>query len=133
MTDRGPVLRSKGVRQLAKDLRELEGGVAELREANQKVGKIVVAEARRRAPRVSGKLAASTKATRAPHRVKITGGGARTPYAGPIHWGWPKRNIAPQPFVTTAAYDTQPEWVDAYRADIQRLTDKVKGGTATDG
>jgi hypothetical protein len=120
----------KGVKQLAKDLRDFEGGVAELKDANQKVGKIVVAEAQRRAPRVSGRLARSTKATRAPHRVKITGGGARVPYAGPIHWGWPARNIRSQPFVTDAAYETQPEWLDEYRAEIARLADKVKGGTA---
>lgn len=125
-----PTVRVKGVKQLAKDLRDFEGGVAELKDANQKVGKIVVAEAQRRAPRVSGRLARSTKATRAPHRVKITGGGARVPYAGVIHWGWPARNITGQPFVTDAAHDTQPEWLDEYRREITRLAAKVKGGTA---
>lgn len=128
---RSPGIEVKGVKQLAKDLREFEGGVAELREANQRAGKIVVAEAQRRAPRVSGRLARSTKATRAPHRVKITGGGARVPYAGPIHWGWPARNIRPQPFITDAAYETQPEWLEQYRAEIARLAAKVQGGTAS--
>ena len=127
-----PVVRVKGVKQLSRDLREFSGGVAELKDANEKAGKIVVAEAQHRAPRVSGRLAKSTKATRAPHRVKITGGGARVPYGPVIHWGWPKRNITPHPFITDAAYDTQPQWLDEYRAEIARLADKVKGGTADD-
>jgi hypothetical protein len=131
-TRTGGRVQVKGVKQLAKDLREFEGGVAELKDANQAVGKIVVAEAQRRAPRVSGRLARSTKATRAPHRVKITGGGARVPYAGPIHWGWPARNIRAQPFVTDAAYDTQPQWLDTYRREITRLAAKVKGGTSSE-
>jgi hypothetical protein len=126
-----PTVQVKGVRQLSKDLREFEGGVAELKDANEKAGKIVVAEAQRRAPRISGRLARSVKATRAAHRVKITGGGARVPYGPVIHWGWPQRNIRPQPFVTAAAYDTQPDWLDEYRREITRLAAKVKGGNAS--
>ena len=29
-------------------------------------------------------------------------------YAPVIHWGWPKRNIRPQPFVLDAALETRP-------------------------
>lgn len=53
-------------------------------------------------PVVSGRLAASLRASRAKNRAVVRAGGARVPYAGPIHYGWPARNIEPQPFLADA-------------------------------
>lgn len=124
MTDQVSV---RGVRELARSLRQFEGGVADLRDANEKVGKIVAEDAKRRVPRRSGKLAGTIRATRAPHRVKIGAGGARAVYGPVIHWGWPARHIRRSAFLTEAAAATRPQWIDAYTADIDRLTRKVQG------
>ena len=49
------------------------------------------------------------------------------PYAGPIHWGWPARGICAQPFMTDAAADTEPSWTRTYRAEVDRILDRIEG------
>ena len=49
------------------------------------------------------------------------------PYAGPIHWGWPARNIKAQPFVVEAAQATEAEWVAMYEAEVDRILERVEG------
>jgi hypothetical protein len=46
-------------------------------------------------PRRSGTLAGSARPNRAKGKAVVTIGGARVPYAAPIIYGWPKRNIRP--------------------------------------
>lgn len=46
-------------------------------------------------PRVSGALAGSARPNRAKGTAVVTVGTARVPYAAPILYGWPKRNIRP--------------------------------------
>ena len=54
-------------------------------------------------------------------------GGAKVPYAGPIHWGWPDRNIEPHPFIADTAGETEQTWLPIYEQDLQRICDSVKG------
>lgn len=49
------------------------------------------------------------------------------PYAGAIHWGWHKRNIRPNLFLTRAASETEPKWVEEYMNHMNEIIDKVKG------
>lgn len=49
-------------------------------------------------PRRSGALRASARGNRAKGVARVTIGKARTPYAAPINWGWPKRGIRPADF-----------------------------------
>lgn len=53
-------------------------------------------------PELSGRLAGSLRAGRGKTKAVVRAGGARVPYAGVIHYGWPARNIAPNPFITDA-------------------------------
>jgi hypothetical protein len=40
-------------------------------------------------------------------------------------WGWPKRNIGAQPWLTEAAQDTEPTWTGIYEEDTQKLIDRA--------
>jgi hypothetical protein len=85
---------------------------------------MVAAVARGLAPRVSGNLAASIG------MVAVDGGiavDASAPYAGPIHWGWPARNIKAQPFLSDAATQTESQWVELYEAEVDKALDRVEG------
>lgn len=53
-------------------------------------------------PRVSGTLAGTLRAGKGKTKAVVRAGGAKAPYAGVIHYGWPARNIRPQPFFTYA-------------------------------
>lgn len=44
-------------------------------------------------PTKSGALRASIRGNRAKGKAVVTAGKAKTPYAAPIFYGWPKRNI----------------------------------------
>lgn len=54
------------------------------------------------APKRSGKLAASIKASKSKSRATIRAGGTRVPYAAAINYGWRKRNIEPAGFMQRA-------------------------------
>lgn len=53
-------------------------------------------------PSRSGRLKGSLRAGRGKTKAVVRAGGARVPYAGVIHYGWPARNIKPNPFLTRA-------------------------------
>lgn len=54
------------------------------------------------APRRSGKLAESIKASKSKSRATIKAGSRRVPYAGPINYGWPTRSIRAANFMQRA-------------------------------
>jgi hypothetical protein len=91
------------------------------------VSRIVAARAASNAPKVSGALAGSVRGSQAKTRAIVRAGGARVPYAGPIHWGWPRRNIAATFFASRAATDTEPTWLQYYMRQVKQVIATVKG------
>src|SRR5690606_19193897 len=84
------------------DVSDLSGSLRE--------GALVVAKAAR-PPVLTGRLFMSIRPTATKTTGVVRAGGARVPYAGPIHWGWRRRNISPQPFLVTALAARQPQAV----------------------
>jgi hypothetical protein len=120
-------VRILGVDALVRSLKTAADTIDELKDAHKRAGDIVADEAELRAPRRTGALAGSIKAARQAKRARVQAGRAAVPYAGPIHWGWPARNIEAQPFLTDAATATESQWFAAYLEDVQAALDKVKG------
>ena len=110
----------QGAEKLASTLHKAADEISKMETANRKAGAIIANAARSRAPRRTGRLASSITVDKA----GIT---ASAPYAGPIHWGWPSRNIDPQPFAMGAARATEPQWVAFYEDEVQKALDGVKG------
>jgi len=122
-----PVYQVKGLDNFIRTLRRAGADMEELKDANAAAGAVIVSAAKARAPRKSGALAGSIRSARQARRVLVMAGGARVPYAGVIHYGWPRHNISPQPFLTDAAQETQPTWLPKYNSDLQKILDKVRG------
>lgn len=120
-------VRIDGLRRLRRDFKALIGDLSDFKAANAKALAVIVPAASARAPRRSGRLAASIRGNRAANRATVLAGGASLPYAGPIHWGWPARHIEAQPFAADAAADTQPTWLPAYEADVQTAITRIAG------
>lgn len=78
------------------------------------------------APKRSGRLAGTIRGNRAKSKAVVTAGRARVPYAGPINYGWRKRNIAPARFMQRADTEVAP------RA-VQMLEDGVNDVIAREG
>lgn len=120
-----PIVRVEGARQLRRALSRAGDDLADLRDANAQAAAVASRAGAARAPRRSGTLAASVRPGATKTQAVIRAGGARVPYAGPIHWGWPARHIAPQPFLSEGAQATEPTWLGIYMAAIERIVARV--------
>lgn len=117
-----------GGRNLRRTLAKAGVDLTELKATNAKVAGIVATRGRGLAPvGPTGRLAGSVRPSGTKTQAVVRAGFARVPYAGPIHWGWPKRNIEAQPFLSEAATATEPTWQDVYMTFIDKVINQVEG------
>lgn len=102
------------------------GDLKEWKAVNKDAAGVVVPVARSGAPNVSGRLARTVRAgaTQKAGIIRV-GNNTNTPYAGPIHFGWPARNIKAQPFATDAAQSTEPAWLLVYERRVDQILNKI--------
>ena len=122
-----PVTEVRGAKELRKTMKAAGESLKDLSAIHKRVGTIVAEASRPRSPAVSGRLAGSVRPSSAATRATIRAGSAAVPYAGPIHFGWPARNIAANPFITSAAEATEPEWTEAYVDGVDDILGRVRG------
>lgn len=118
-------LRVQGGARLRADLKRAGVAVEDLKAAHKKVAELVRDEAVRDAPRRSGRLAADVRPAGTQREAVVRLGRKSVPYAGPIHWGWKKRNIAAQPFVWAAAQSTETRWTRTYLDALETIIDAI--------
>lgn len=119
----GGRLEIEGLREIVRDLRGLaEDSREDMKETHRIAGEIVAAAAKPLAPVRTGALSATiaSSPTKYQGRVRV-GRGSSVPYAGPIHFGWPARRIAPQPFIYDALDGRREEVRQAYEKRINEL------------
>ena len=88
---------------LGKTLRAMEKAGADstdMKELMFQLGNLVVKAAS--PPVLTGKMVGTIRAGRGKTKAVVRAGGARAPYAPITHYGWPARNIAPNPFLLKA-------------------------------
>jgi IS5 family transposase len=122
-----PIVRVEGARELRATLKRAGAEMKDFTAAHREVSVIVAGAGATRAPRQTGRLASSIRPGGTKTQAIARGGGARVPYANPIHWGWPRRNIRPSLFLTTAAKDTEEQWVEVYHGRLLQIIQKVHG------
>lgn len=102
----GVTFRVEGLRRTVRALQAAGADAEDLKSLMHQIGSVVATAAQTRAPvgtdSHSGRLKGTIRAGRGKTKAVVRAGGARAPYAGVIHYGWPKRNIAPQPFLVDA-------------------------------
>lgn len=112
----------QGLRTITKALQNIGVPNKEITDAAKRSANRVVNEAKTLAPVRSGALRDSIRiAARATGRVSISAGKASVPYANPIHWGWFKRNIKPQPFFIKAIGLTRNDVYQDYLRELEGL------------
>ena len=111
-----------GLKQAIKALQAIGVPTAEIKAAGSEAGELVAGQARALAPVKSGALRNSIRVSRALNRVSVSAGNnGSVPYANPIHWGWFKRNIKPQPFFVKALGITRDEVYQNYYRSLDKL------------
>ena len=111
--DGGPRLR-KAFRSAGDDL-------SDLKELNKKVADIVAGQAKSEVPIRTGRLKDTIRGAGTKTQGVVRAGYARIPYAGPIHFGWRKRNIQPQPFLYEALDKRRNEVFDRYNKEVRGI------------
>lgn len=117
----------EGAAELGRTLRVAAGELRDLSSADDRAGAVIAAAARARAPRRTGRLAASVQFGAVAGAMAVGAGGPSVPYAGVIHNGWPGHNITAQPFISDAARDTGPAWLAAYTDAVSDAVDSIRG------
>lgn len=115
----GVRVRVDGLRATIRRLNKAGTDAAEMRDLMHALGSIVVDAAD--APNESGTLAGTVRAGRGKTKAVVRAGGARAPYAGVIHYGWPERGIQPRPFLTDALKAQHAAIFDALERGISDL------------
>ena len=111
-----------GFKQAIKAIQAIGVPAAEIKAAGSEAGELVAGQARALAPVRSGALRNSIRVSKALNRVSVSAGNnGSVPYANPIHWGWFKRNIKPQPFFTKALGITRDEVYQNYYRSLDKL------------
>ena len=122
-----PGVKVKNLREINKALDAIGVPKDAIKDAGKESGELVASEARTLAPVRTGALRDSIRVgATARGKITVLAGNNRTsksgvPYANPIHWGWFKRHIRPQPFFVTALGYTRSEIYDNYFKQMQKL------------
>lgn len=118
----GPVrIRVTGLRNTIRDLERAGADTQDMKELIHGLGMIIVKAAN--PPQITGKLRDTIRAGKGKTKAVVRAGGARAPYAGVIHYGWPARNISPAPFLLNALRE---ERSDVLKALEDGLADIMK-------
>lgn len=118
-------VRVEGARELRRTLKAAGQDVQDLKDAHAGAGSIVIGAAR--PPHRSGRLAASQRAGATATAATVRAGRKSVPYAQVIHWGWGKRHIAANPWLSRAARDTEPAWTRLYEDAVERVLHRIRG------
>jgi hypothetical protein len=122
-----PGVKVKNLREINKALAAIGVPKEAVKDAGKQSGELVAGEARSLVPVRTGKLRDSIRVgATARGKITILAGNNRSsksavPYANPIHWGWGKRNIRPQPFFVRALGYTRSEIYDNYFKQMEKL------------
>lgn len=111
-------IRVTGLTSVVRALQALGLEVDDLKDAFSKIAREGAASAARYAPRRTGRLAGDIRGNRAKSKAVIAAGRASVPYAGPINYGWAKRNIAPSGFMQKADEDMKPRSLQMLEQEI---------------
>ncbi|MET0995457.1 MAG: HK97 gp10 family phage protein [Mycobacterium sp.] len=122
-----PAVEVQGLRTLRRTLKAAGLSLQDLKDAHADVARVVVVAAAPRAPRRTGKLVSTDRGSGTQSAAVVRAGGARVPYAGPIHWGWPARHIKAQPWLYDAAVASQQRWEGVYLTALEHIIDKIEG------
>lgn len=110
-----------GLRELVRDLEAAGTELEDLKDVFAEIASEAAAVAAPAVPRRTGALAATTRGNRAKNKAVVTIGKARTPYAGPIIWGWPARGIKASPVVPRTNQYMETRAPELLEAGIDRL------------
>jgi hypothetical protein len=117
----------RGAKELRRAIKKAEERdlLTELKQAHRDAAELVAYEAQTIVPVKSSRLLESIRPGATLTGGVVRAGRASVPYAGVIHFGWPRRNIEANPFLYRAADAKVDDVVDAYQTAVEAVLDKI--------
>lgn len=112
----------KGLNRAVRNLEKAGVDAGDMKELMHAIGMIVVRAAN--APEKSGALAGTVRAGRGKTKAVVRAGGAKTPYAGVIHYGNPHTGLRANPFLVNALQRERADVLGALEDGIDDLLKK---------
>jgi hypothetical protein len=121
----------EGAKELRAAIKRAEnsGLAKELKQAHRDAAELVAYEAQTIVPVISSRLLESIRPSGTQTAGIVRAGKAAVPYAGPIHFGWAKRGIEPNPFLYDAADARVDEVIDTYQTAVDAVIDQITNST----
>lgn len=127
MADRIEVV---GLARLRRTMRAAGVDVGQIKELNRAAAAVAAPDVTGRTPvgpPTGGHLRDTVRVGATGKAGVIRIGNKGKPYAGPVHWGWPKRNIRPNPWAADAARAAEPAWTEVYVRGIETILAQIEG------
>ena len=127
----GSMVEVRGLRELRRDFRKAGGDMTQLKDLHKYLADDVAGTAKTKVPVRSGRLKNSIRGSATQTAARVRAGNNRksgpssVSYAAPIHFGWSRRGIRPQPFLYEALDDRRNQVIDAYNDQIDSIIRKV--------
>lgn len=117
-----PSIEVEGIRELVRELKQFEDGTKDLKALHTRAAALVKKGAR--PPRRSGRLAATLRSSGQARTGIVRAGRASVPYAAVIHWGWKKRGIRANPYLSDSLEKNEAKVFNLYREGLADLVKK---------
>jgi hypothetical protein len=115
-------LKVEGLSRTIRALSKAGADAQDMKDLMHRIGNLVVRAAK--VPVLTGRLSGTVRAGRGKTKAVVRAGGARTPYAGVVHYGWPARNIEPNEFLVEALNRERSDVLQALDAGLDELLRK---------
>ena len=122
---RQPGIQVEGLNAAIKQVRQYENVDKELRDAGEEAAKTLIRAALPLVPVQSGALRSTLRPSKIVRGAQAKAGNSKVRYGNPIHWGWAKRGIKPQPFFAEALGYTKDEIAANYKKTLERLINRI--------
>ena len=113
-----------GVKEVTDTLKKLGRDLESNIELNKELSTTLSQKASAMAPKLTGELASSVVGNPSAEKAQILAGSAAVPYAGVQEYGWPERNIRPQPYLNPAVKNNMGYIIEKYNDSIQSAIKK---------
>lgn len=121
-------IKVSGLNQAIRALKDVGVPASEIAAAGKDAAEIVAGEARTLVPVRTGALKGSIRTANQQRKAIVRAGGARVPYANPIHWGWFRRGIKPNQFFSRAIAGNIEKIYEKYFDSLNKLLEKYNKG-----
>jgi HK97 gp10 family phage protein len=113
----------KGLNKFTRALKQAGVEIQDLKDANDRVGEVVVTASRPLTARRTGALVDSIRVAHRQSGVVVRAGGGSIRYAKFVEYG--TRKMSARSYLIAGVYSSEPRWMELYADELQKLMDQV--------